>query len=178
MPSAFGHAAVGLALAPLVLGPGAPRRLLVLGVVCAVTPDFDVFVGQHRGFTHSLFAAALLAGALIWLALPRGSPFSRRRAFAYLFLAAASHGLLDTCTDGGAGVALLAPFDWTRYTAPFRPIAVSPLGAQRFFSARGLAVLESELLWLGLPCALLVASSHLARGPISRRLWGTRRERS
>ena len=38
MPSAFGHAAVGLALAPVVLGPGAPRRLLVLGVVCAVVP--------------------------------------------------------------------------------------------------------------------------------------------
>jgi inner membrane protein len=160
MPSAFGHAAVGLALAPVVLGPGAPRRLLVLGVVCAVIPDADVFFAEHRGFTHSLFAAALLALALVWVALPRGSPFSRCRAFAYLFLAAASHGLLDTLTDGGRGVALLAPFDWTRYFAPFRPIAVSPLGLHRFFSERGAAVLASELVWLGIPAALAVFSAH------------------
>ena len=113
----------------------------------------------------SLCAAALLAGALVWVGLPRGSPFSRRRAFAYLFLAAASHGLLDTFTDGGAGVALLAPFDWTRFHAPFRPIAVSPIGAQRFFSARGLAVIASELVWLGIPCALLVLFAHIRRRP-------------
>jgi inner membrane protein len=163
MPSAFGHALVGLALAPVVLGPGAPRRLLVSGVICAVAPDLDVFVGPHRGFTHSLFAAALLAGMVVWLALPRGSPFPRGRALAYLLLAAASHGLLDTCTDGGAGVVLLAPFDWTRYTAPFRPIAVSPLGVHRFFSARGLAILASELVWLGIPCALAVLSAHIWR---------------
>lgn len=156
MPSAFGHAAVALVLAPVVLGAGAPRRLLVLGVLSAVVPDLDVFFAEHRGFTHSLCAAAILAGALVWIGLPRGSPFPRRRAFAYLFLAAASHGLLDTLTDGGRGVALLAPFDWTRFTAPFRPIAVSPIGAQRFFSARGLAVITSELVWLGIPCALLV----------------------
>ena len=77
--------------------------------------------------------------------------------------AAASHGLLDTCTDGGAGVALLAPFDWTRYTAPFRPIAVSPLGVQRFFSARGLAVLESELVWVWTPVLLVLAAHWLWR---------------
>ena len=165
MPSAFGHAAVALALAPVVLGSGAPRRLLVLGVLSAVVPDLDVFVGEHRGATHSLCAAALLAGALVWIGLPRGSPFSRGRAFAYLFLAAASHGLLDTLTDGGAGVALLAPFDWTRFHAPFRPIAVSPIGAQRFFSARGLAVIASELVWLGIPCALLVLFAHIRRRP-------------
>jgi len=163
MPSAFGHAAVALALAPVVLGRGAPRRLLVSGVACAVLPDTDVFFAAHRGFTHSLFAAALLALALVWVALPRGSPFPRRRALAYLFLAGASHGLLDTCTNGGAGVALFAPFDWTRITAPFRPIEVSPLGVGRFFSARGVAVLESELLWLGIPSFVVAVSAHLLR---------------
>ena len=165
MPSAFGHAAVALALAPVVLGTGAPRRLLVSGVLSAMIPDLDIFLGEHRGFTHSLGAAALLAGALVWVGLPRGSPFSRRRAFAYLFLAAASHGLLDTLTDGGAGVALFAPFDWARYAAPFRPIAVSPLSVERFFSARGLAILASELVWLGIPCALLVLFAHIRRRP-------------
>lgn len=178
MPSAFGHAAVALALAPAVLGPGAPRRLLVSGVLCAVVPDADVLFAEHRGVTHSLFAAALLALAVVWLALPRGSPVSRGRAFAYLLLASASHGLLDTLTDGGAGVALFAPFDRTRVFAPFRPIAVSPLSVRRFLSERGLAVLWSELVWLGIPALILVVSSRLVRGPISRGPWRTRRERS
>ena len=165
MPSAFGHAAVALALAPVVLGRGAPRRLLVSGVACAVWPDADVLFTAHRGVTHSVFVAGLVALALVWIALPRGSPFPRGRALAYLFLAAASHGLLDTCTNGGAGVALLAPFDWTRYTAPFRPIEVSPISVGRFFSARGVAVLESELLWLGVPSLLVAVSAHRLRRP-------------
>ena len=159
MPSAFGHALVGLALAPVVLGPGAPRRLLAAGVLLAVLPDVDVFTGGHRGLTHSLAFAAAGALALVFALLPRGSPVSRGRALAYLFLAGASHGLLDCCTDGGAGGALFAPFDWTRYTAPFRPIAVSPIGVSRFFTERGLHVLQSELVWLGIPSLFACAGA-------------------
>jgi inner membrane protein len=63
--------------------------------------------------------------------------------------------VLDAATDGGLGVALLAPFDAERVFFPFRPIAVSPIGASAFVSARGAAVLASELLWIWLPFALL-----------------------
>jgi inner membrane protein len=60
-------------------------------------------------------------------------------------------------TDGGLGVAFFAPFDNTRYFLPWTPIRVSPIGLGRFFTARGLAVLASELLWIWLPATLLAA---------------------
>ena len=63
--------------------------------------------------------------------------------------------MLDAFTNGGLGVALLSPFDDTRYFFPFRPIEVSPLSVRAFFSAHGLAILRSELVWVWAPCALL-----------------------
>ena len=63
----------------------------------------------------------------------------------------ATHGLLDAMTTGGLGVALLAPFNDTRYFFPWRPIAVSPIGVRPFFSARGVLVLANEAKWVGLP---------------------------
>jgi inner membrane protein len=48
-------------------------------------------------------------------------------------------------------VALLSPFDLSRYFFPFRPIQVSPLSIQAFLSARGASILASELLWVWLP---------------------------
>ena len=166
MPSVFTHAAPALALAPAFAQRATPRRLWWLGVVCAAAPDLDVLglalgvpYGDplgHRGLFHSVPFAAAFAAAVTALAFPRVRPgFSRVRAWLYLFLATASHGLLDAFTDGGLGVALLSPFDERRFFAPFRPIAVSPLGVGAFLSARGVAVLESELLWIWLPCALL-----------------------
>jgi inner membrane protein len=60
-----------------------PKRVWVAGAVCSVLPDFDVvgfrfgiryadFWG-HRGFTHSLIFAALLAGAVAIMAFRRGT---------------------------------------------------------------------------------------------------------
>jgi inner membrane protein len=81
----------------------------------------------------------------------------------YFFLAAASHGLLDAMTDGGLGVAFFSPFDNRRYFLPWRPILVSPIGFERFFTIRGLVVFESELLWIWLPVALLMAGVWILR---------------
>src|SRR5262245_5943368 len=145
MPSAFGHLAPALALAPAFAGPGMPHRLLWLGALGAVAPDLDVIAFAfgvpyahplgHRGLWHSLPFAALAAACLTALAFPRALPgLSRSRAGLYLFLAIGSHGVLDAATDGGLGVALLAPFDERRFFWPFRPIAVSPLGDAAFFS--------------------------------------------
>jgi inner membrane protein len=172
MPSAMTHAAVGLALAPAFWRPGAPRRLWLLGALAAAAPDLDLIGLQfgidhasllgHRGLSHSLCFAALLAGALLPLARS-GPSFPLRRAWLYLFVAIASHGLLDMATDGGRGVALFAPFDDARLFFAFRPIAVSPLGIRPFLSARGAAVLASEALWVWLPAAVLAAVSLVVR---------------
>jgi inner membrane protein len=60
-------------------------------------------------------------------------------------LVLASHGLLDTLTDGGLGVALLWPFTTRRWFAPWRPLPVAPIGA-RLFAPVGLHVLLVELV--------------------------------
>ena len=60
-------------------------------------------------------------------------------------------------TDGGLGVAFFSPFDTKRYFLPWRPIHVSPIAIHRFFSTRGFAILQSELLWIWLPAILFAA---------------------
>ncbi len=50
-----------------------------------------------------------------------------------------------------------------RYFLPGRPIHVSPIRVGRFFSERGFAVLQSELVWIWLPAALLALSVWLMR---------------
>lgn len=61
-------------------------------------------------------------------------------------------------TDGGLGVAFFAPIDNHRYCLPWTPIRVSPIGVGRFFGARGLAVLQSEFLWIWVPTMVLAVS--------------------
>jgi flavin-binding protein dodecin len=78
-----------------------------------------------------------------------------RPLWLYLFLAMASHGLLDALTNGGLGIALFAPLENSRYFFPVTPIQVSPIGIRRFFRGGGLAVLASELPWVWLPSLLL-----------------------
>jgi inner membrane protein len=148
--ASLGHAAVGLALGR-VARPGASLRgalgPMVFFTGLALLPDLDVIGFKlgvhygdpwgHRGATHALpFALAL--GAVLGL-LTRS-----RRLWLLGTVALVSHGLLDTLTDGGLGVALFWPFDLTRYFAPWRPIPVAPIGA-RFLSARGLHCVGVEL---------------------------------
>jgi inner membrane protein len=127
---------------------------------------FGVHYGDfwgHRGFTHSLAFAALLATGVAAV-LGRGS-FSINTAlvWAYLFVATASHGLLDAFTDGGLGVAFFSPFHSGRYFFSWRPILVAPIGVGRFFTFRGVAVLRSEILWVWLPSAVLMAIAWIIR---------------
>jgi inner membrane protein len=162
MASIFSHAIAAAALAPVVLPRPIPGRVVVLGALAAILPDADVigfrfgvaygYLLGHRGLTHSLAFALLLAALLLPFA-GAGSRMSRGRVFAYLALAAASHGVLDAFTNGGLGVAFFAPFSPERYFFPVRPIQVSPIGAAAFFSERGRRVIASELLWIWLPAA-------------------------
>lgn len=165
MASAISHPAVPLAIA-VALGPTrVPPALTAAACVASALPDIDsvgfafgIPYGNplgHRGLTHSLFFALVLAAACVPLASRLNA--SRVAVFAVVFASAASHGLLDAMTTGGLGVAFLAPFSNERFFLPWRVIRVSPIGVVTFFTARGLRVLASELLWIWTPCALLAA---------------------
>ena len=166
MASAISHAVAASAISVAFYRTGVPKRTWIAGIVCSVLPDLDVLgfrfgvhygdFGGHRGFTHSLVFAALLAGVTT-VSIPQARAQVRPVSlFIYLFLATASHGLLDAMTDGGLGVAFFSPFDNRRYFLPWRPIRVSPIGISRFFTARGFAILESEMVWVWLPSILVI----------------------
>lgn len=160
MPTILTHPVVPLAIAMGLGRKAVPKNLIAAGIVASVLPDLDVLAFHagipyaaefgHRGFSHSLLFALCLAalGAAFAPFLQSG----RWRAFWFVFLAAASHGILDAFTNGGLGIAFLWPISDARFFAPLRPIEVSPLGLSRFLSARGLDVLWSEFLWIWLPC--------------------------
>jgi len=52
---------------------------------------------------------------------------------AFFFPLTASHGLLDAFTNGGLGIAFLAPLYNERYFIPWTPIEVSAMGLADFF---------------------------------------------
>ena|SRR5215475_6633876 len=162
MPSLPTHAVIALAL-----GQCAPQetrtnwKFWFLAVLCSVLPDFDVigfsfgipygdFWG-HRGLTHSILFALLIgmsAGAILG-----GSLIERAANSFLLFAITCSHGVFDAMTNGGLGVAFFSPFHTTRYFLPWRPIQVSPIGLDWFFSARGATILWNEMLFVWLPIA-------------------------
>jgi inner membrane protein len=165
MASAFSHAIVAVAMGRAFQNKELGWRELSLGAFCSVLPDLDVIglllgiqygdLWGHRGMTHSVLFAALLAGILVALWY-RGKPAIAMAGFyLYFFFCTASHGVLDAMTDGGLGVAFFSPFDTTRYFFPIRPVLVSPIGVSEFFSEYGVRVLASEAVWIGLPSLAL-----------------------
>lgn len=175
MPSAFTHGFVGAAVAGLAPTTRQRLRLAVELAVLSALPDLDVLAFRfgvpyaspfgHRGFTHSLTVAALLA-VLYPLVLHRDArPFGRTwwMLVGLAFAAEASHGLLDTCTDAGLGVALLWPFSDARFFFPWRPIRTSPLSPGAFVSRLGALILLNEMLWVWLPVLTLLAIHALLR---------------
>src|SRR5512143_251987 len=118
MPTIITHPAVPLAMA---LGLGrdvVSKRLLLAGIAVSILPDLDVIgfkIGipyaselGHRGLSHSLLFAFIIAMAGSTLYRWLDSTFHRTLWF--LFAAMASHSLLDSFTNGGLGVALLWPW--------------------------------------------------------------------
>lgn len=167
----IGHAAAAGAIGAAAAPPRAGARAWTLGIAVALAPDLDAIGFRlgipysapfgHRGATHSILFAAIFAGAA---ALAAGSPTrDRNRVLLWLFLAAVSHGLLDAATNGGLGVAFLWPISNRRFFFPFRPIAVSPIGIVAFLGRRGVHVLASEALWIGVPSLALAFAALGAR---------------
>jgi len=174
MPTILTHPAVPLAMA-LGLGRNVvSKRLLLAGIAVSILPDLDVIgfrIGipyatefGHRGFSHSLLFAFIVAITGSFLYRWLDSTFHRTLWF--LFAAMASHSLLDSFTTGGLGVALLWPWSDQRFFAPVHVIKVSPIGLSQFLSPRGAQVIWSEVMWVWLPfvgaATLFAASRHLS----------------
>ena len=168
MPTVFTHVAVPVCAAIALGTRRVPVSALLAGMLASIAPDFDglafklgiAYGGMtgHRGFTHTLVFALLLGLAGWWLA-----PRWRMRpaaGWAWITLCAASHPLLDMMSNGGIGIAFFWPFDNMRYFSPWRPIEVSPIALQRFFSPRGAQVLLNEILtvWAPLLAAAIVVA--------------------
>jgi inner membrane protein len=147
--------AVGVAAARLQPKPPAmATNAWRLGLVAlAVLPDLDVIAFAlripyaapwgHRGAAHSLAVAAVCGLACGAVARSWGAGALRMAVVGGLVTA--SHGLLDTMTNGGLGIALLWPWSDHRFFAPWRPIPVAPIGAA-MLSARGLEVVLTEVV--------------------------------
>jgi inner membrane protein len=103
LASLISHAVAALGIGTLFARRQVPKRVWAVGAICSMLPDMDVigfsfgvrygdFWG-HRGFTHSLFFAAVLAILVAGIGFSRASPgLNRISLWLYFFLAAASHG--------------------------------------------------------------------------------------
>jgi Predicted membrane-bound metal-dependent hydrolases len=175
MASAFSHAFVAVALGSAYARPRVPWYFWVLSITCSILPDADVIgfalglpynsLWGHRGLSHSLCFAFVLSLCVVSLAFRERVVFSWPwwSYVLYFFVVTASHGVLDAMTDGGRGIAFFAPFDTTRYFFPWRPVRVSPISIQAFFSTRGLQILSSELMFIWIPTTLLWAAVRLCQ---------------
>lgn len=176
MSTFVAHAIAAYSFTRLTPDTLAKQRAVVLTALgCACVPDLDVIAFAfgipyehpfgHRGISHSLaFAVLLGVGGTLWLSRRLTlTGKARAQLFLLLTLATGSHGVFDAMTNGGLGIAFFAPFDNGRYFLPWRPLVVPPIGILPMFSNWGLAVVVSELLYIGVPSAALVLAARLAR---------------
>jgi inner membrane protein len=171
MPTILTHPAVPLTIAWGLGREVISTRLLAVEVIASVVPDLDVLAFRfgipyaaelgHRGFSHSLLLALIIA--VVGASLVRPLHTTLKLTFWFLFVSVVSHGILDALTNGGLGIAFLWPFSGERFFAPFQPIVVAPLGLSRFLSLKGVAVLWSEILWVWLPFSCVAAISVVFR---------------
>jgi inner membrane protein len=132
MASLISHAVTPLGIGSVFARPKLPKRVWVIGADCSMLPDIAVigfrlgihygdFWG-HRGVTHSLLFASVIATLALVAGLPRAlAGLSRGWLWLYFFLATASHGILHAMTNGGLGAAFFSPVDKTRYFFPGTP---------------------------------------------------------
>jgi inner membrane protein len=164
MATVMTHAFVGAAMVfgwRKYLRPETLRAAAFYAAIVAMIPDLDVVLMMfgveysapfgHRGFSHSLVFALMMAvvgtpALRLRCGIPvRESKSSYAIAFLLLFLATASHPLLDMLTDGGYGCALFAPFSWERLFFPVTPIPVSPIGLH--YGVLEVFLWEIALVW-------------------------------
>ena len=171
----LGHIAVGVAAGRLHVHGSSDRRSLAKTMAAfaalAVLPDADV-IGfafgipydapfGHRGAFHSV-AAGLALGMLAGL-VGRALGMAWWKTTVLACLVAVSHGLLDSFTWGGRGIALLWPLTNERFFAPWRPLPVSPIG-WAVLSEWGFRVMLKEIV-IFLPLLLYAFWPRRRRAP-------------
>jgi len=120
VPLPIAHGLVGASVVE-ALRPSSQRRsvkLLLLGALLAISPDFDYILnwlrigwgGWHHGFTHSIPFALVLGFVLVVIFRDW-----RLRSYLVFTLAYVSHTLLDFLITESRGVALWWPFTNYRY---------------------------------------------------------------
>lgn len=175
MASIFSHAIAAVAIGKTFPKAVTTVKVLTAGAICSMLPDADVIAFSldipyehalgHRGFTHSIFFAVILALVVAYLFFKELKTGSRNwwLLVLFIFLVTMSHGMLDAMTTGGRGVGFFIPFDDTRHFFPWRPIKVSPIGVSNFFSEWGLRVIKSELVYVVLPCLVFMGVARVLR---------------
>jgi inner membrane protein len=175
MPTILTHAVVGVGLGRVFTPRRMPVSFWLTAAGLAMLPDLDVLAFRlgipyhaalgHRGFSHSL-CFALLAGLAAATLTYRRFGCRWPDLLGFFFVVTASHGILDAFTNGGLGIAFFLPLDDRRYFFPWTPITVSPLGAYAL-TPQGSRLLRqavlSELLWVWVPTAVLVAGVEVVR---------------
>jgi len=128
--------ALGAAVGEAALGKRVGNQAALWGAACGLLPDLDVLAGPflsdvekltfHRGFSHSIVFAMLMAPLLAWLiAKIHGTKEASWRDWTKLtFLSIVTHPLLDCFTN--YGTQLFQPF--SNYPVAFNTIfIVDPL---------------------------------------------------
>jgi len=180
LPTLISHALVGFVAGNIVSNKKLLKKFWFFSIICPILPDLDGigfvlgipyadFWG-HRGFFHSIFFAFILSILVVIIFFRKelcGFPtIFKKSGFwltLYFFIITASHGILDAFTSGGLGIALLSPFDNTRYFFPITPIKVSPISITAFFSKWGYNVIKSEIFWIWMPLIGLIIFFYLVR---------------
>jgi len=127
---------LGAAVGEVVLGKKAGNKAMMWGAVGGLIPDLDVLIVPfynvvdglfaHRGFSHSLIFAFLLAPILGWLAYlihKKKTSISKFEWMNLIFWAAFTHPFLDYFTTYGTGAFL--PF--SDYRLEFSTIGIVDL---------------------------------------------------
>jgi inner membrane protein len=165
---------LGAAVGEATAGRQVGRRALLWGAVCGTLPDLDVFVPlgdavrdftYHRSASHSLLILAAVTPVVVWLILKLhpATVEHRWRWFALVYLAFATHVLLDSFTVYGTQIfwpLVPTPMTWSTifiidplYTLPLLigVIAASIAARRRSWghaaNTVGLVLSTSYLAW-------------------------------
>jgi len=178
MPTTITHAIIGAASAAVFPKKAPSWRIYLAAIICSTLADADVLafplgipyghILGHRGLSHSIFFALVLSVIVVCCLFSRFKIFSTNWwIFVYLFfLVGLSHGILDAMTNGGMGIAFLAPFDNTRLFMPVRPLPVSPIGLSASTLGWRLRVLSQEMIYIWLPLTMIPITAKIIRRKI------------
>ena len=154
------QALLGAAVAQAGFGKRLGPRAMLIGALYGSLPDADILSGafgswasmvHHRGITHSLFFAPVVAPALGWLAWRMMKRRDAWTTWAHLaFWAVITHPLLDLFTS--YGTQLLSPFSDRRFALDAIPI-VDPIYSIPLLAAVLVAVLFKRRPIVGVTAA-------------------------